>query len=124
MGSYVADALTAHVQEDNSLITDKQWAYRKRHSTELLLAHLTEIWRKAIDDNLLVVGVAFVDLKKAFDCVSHAKLIHKLYNNSGIRDPLLSWITNYLKDRVQFVTANNKQSNVAHITCGIPQGSV
>ena len=49
MGSYVADALTAHVQEDNSLITDKQWAYRKGHSTELLLAHLTEIWRKAID---------------------------------------------------------------------------
>ena len=44
------------------------------HPTELLLVHLSENWRTcvctAIDANK-VVAVAFVDLRKAFDGVSH-----------------------------------------------------
>ena len=32
-----------HVFKDNQLITDKQWAYRRGYSTELLLVHLTEM---------------------------------------------------------------------------------
>ena len=123
MESCVADTLSSHVQVDNNLLTDKQWAYRKGLSTELLLAQLTETWRKVVDANL-VVGVAFVDFRKAFDCVSHSILIHKLHNHFGIHDPLLSWITNYLKDRSQFVNINGNQSDIARVTCGIPQGSV
>ena len=123
MESCVADTLSSHVQVDNNLLTDKQWAYRKGLSTELLLAQLTETWRKVVDANL-VVGVAFVDFRKAFDCVSHSILIHKLHNHFGIHDPLLSWITNYLKDRSQFVNTNGNQSDIARVTCGIPQGSV
>ena len=66
----INDRLVLHVFKDNQLITDKQWAYRRRYSTELLLVHLTEIWRMAVDsDN--IVAVAFADFKKAFDSVSH-----------------------------------------------------
>ena len=39
----VNDRLVQHVFKDNQLITDKQWAYRRGYSTELLLVHLTEI---------------------------------------------------------------------------------
>ena len=66
-----------HVFKDNQLITDKQWAYRREYSTELLLVHLTEIWRMAIDSEN-VVAIAFVDFKKAFDSVSHEILLRKL----------------------------------------------
>ena len=54
----------------NRLVTGNQWAYRKGYSTELLLVHLTETWRHAIDTGY-VVGVAFIDFKKAFDCIDH-----------------------------------------------------
>lgn len=66
----INDRLVNYVFEDNQLITDKQWAYRRGHSTELLLVHLTEIWRTALDSDS-VVAAAFVDFRKAFDSVSH-----------------------------------------------------
>ena len=58
-------------------VTDHQWAFRKGYSTKLLLTHLTETRRHALDANR-VVGVVFVDFQKAFDSVSHSTLITKL----------------------------------------------
>ena len=44
--SCVADMIAKHVfSENEALVTDNQWAYRKGRSTELLLVHLTETWR-------------------------------------------------------------------------------
>ena len=77
------DRLVQHVFKDNHLITDKQWAYRRGYPTELLLVHLTEIWRTVVDSEN-VVAVAFVDFKKAFDSVSHEILLRKLEINFGI----------------------------------------
>ena len=122
MESCVSDTIVRHVFQNN-LVTDKQWAYRKGHSTELLLVHLSETWRTAIDANK-VVAVAFVDFKKAFDCVSHAILLHKLNLQFGVQGSLLSWLTDYLTDRTQFSVVNGHHSSVLNVTCGIPQGSV
>ena len=47
--------------------------FRKVHSTENLLLHLTEVWKEALDDGLKV-GVLFIDFRKAFDCVDHVIL--------------------------------------------------
>ena len=76
MASCVSETVVRRVFQNN-LVADKKWAYRERHSTELLLLHLSEIRRTAIDANK-VVAVAFVDFKGAFDSVSHAILLHKL----------------------------------------------
>ena len=47
----VADMIAKHVFSDNeALVTDNQWAYRKGRSTELLLIHLTESWLRAADN--------------------------------------------------------------------------
>ena len=90
---------------------------------KLLLVHLSETWRKAVDQNK-VVAVAFIDFRKAFDCVSHTTLLYKLRHQFGIQGPLFSWRTDYLSDRTQFSVVNGQHSNVANVRCGIPQGSV
>ena len=120
MESCVSDAVR-HVFQNN-LVTDKQWAYREGNSTELLLVHLWETWRTAIDANK-VVAVAFVDIKKAFDCVSHAILLHKLNSQFGVQGTLLAWLTDYLTDKTQFSEVNGHHSTVLNVTCGIPPGS-
>ena len=87
-----------------------------------MLVHLSEIWRTAIDADK-VVAVAFVDFRKAFDCVSHSILLHKLNFQFGVQGSLLSWLTDYLTDGIQFSVVNGQHSTVLNVTCGIPQGS-
>ena len=66
-----------------------QEATRKplRTASTLLPIHLSETWRRAVDSGL-VVAVAFVDFKKAFDSVYHTVLETKLERDFGIRGPL------------------------------------
>lgn len=53
-------------------------------------------------DNGLLTGAVFVDLKKAFDTISHVGLLRKL-ERYGVRDKPLFWFENYLKNRTQAV---------------------
>ena len=121
--SCVNDAIVDHVLNSNRLVTDNQWAYRKGYSTELLLVHLTETWRDAIDSGL-VVGAAFIDFKKAFDCVDHDILLNKPQCQFGIRGPLLNWLTSYLTSRLQYTVLNGQRSRFSSVSSGVPQGSV
>ena len=120
--SCISDTVLKHVTECE-LLTERQWAYRKGHLTQLLLAHLTESWRQAVDNNF-VVATAFIDFRKAFDCVSHRTPLHKLKNKYGIEGNLLSWLTDYLNHRTQVTVVNSTQSEELNVSCGIPQGSV
>ena len=110
MESCVSDAVIRHVFQNN-LVTDKQWAYRGGHSTKLLLVHLSETWRTAINPNK-VVAVAFVDFTKAFDCVPHAILLHKLNFQFRVQGTLLSRLTDYLTERTQFSVVNGHHLTV------------
>ena len=118
----MADTVKSHVISEN-LITDRQWAYHAGHSTELLLIHLTEIWRKTIDENS-VVRAAFVNSRKAFDCVSHPLLLHKLQYQFGMTGNILSWVTDYLTESKQFTIVNGMTSDTEVVRYGVPQGSV
>ena len=97
--SCVTDSIVDHVFTRNQLVTEYRWAYRKGHSTHLLLAHLTETWRRTLDSNL-VVGVIFIDFQKAFDSISHKNLIYKLEHHYGIKGNLLAWVqeTTWVKE--------------------------
>ena len=90
---------------------------------ELLLVHLNELWRKAVDSGL-EVAVAFADFKKAFDSVSRGILVMKLERDFGISGPLLDWVKSYLKDRQQFTIVNGVKSGMLPVSFGIPEGSV
>lgn len=67
-----------------------------------------------------LVGVVFLDLKKAFDTVDHCILLDKL-KHCGFRGNFLS---SYMEDRFQVVTINNITSSRQNIVTGVPQGSV
>ena len=123
MSSCVNDMIVGHVLNSNRLVTDNQWAYRKGYSTELPLVHLTETWRHSIDSGY-VVGVAFIDFKKVFDCVDHDILLNKLRCQFGMRSSLLNWLTSYLTSRLQYTVLNGQRSSLCSMSSGVPQGSV
>ena len=61
----VVSTITNHVEHHN-LRNKHQWAYKKGHSTQLLLAKMTEGWRSALDRKL-IVGVLFIDFCKVVE---------------------------------------------------------
>ena len=66
----------------------------------------------------------YIDLKKAFDTVSHDILLSKR-QHYGIRDNALKWFESYLSNRRQYTTANGVISNLKETGAyGVPQGSV
>ena len=75
-----------------------------------------------LDQNILV-DVVYLDFKKAFDSVPHKRLIHKM-KGYGVEGNLLDWVTDFLKDRTQFVSVNGCNSESVPVTSGVPQGSV
>jgi hypothetical protein len=64
-----------------------------------------------------------MDVSKAFDKVSHARLLNKL-EWYGIQGNTLDWISDFLHNRTQRVVLDGKQSDSSWVTSGVPQGSV
>ena len=60
----VCKRIDSHL-EDNEILNENQWGFRKSKSTEGLLLNLTENWKQALDEGK-VTGVLFVDFKKGF----------------------------------------------------------
>ena len=69
------------------------------------------------------VDALLLDFSKAFDKVSHAKLLHKL-GQYGVNGKTLQWISGFLHNRTQFVAINGSHSSIFPVTSGVPQGSV
>ena len=65
----------------------------------------------------------FCDISKAFDRVWHRGLLFKL-REYGINGNLLNWTSHYLYNRRQKVILQTAESNIEHISAGVPQGSV
>ena len=97
-------------------------AYRKGYSCQHVILHLTEYWRKALDDNKYISTIA-MDLSRAFDCMPHGLLVAKLHAY-GVSPKACVFISDYLKDRMQRVKLMNTHSNWTKINRGVPQGSV
>uniref|UniRef100_A0A1X7VU98 Reverse transcriptase domain-containing protein n=1 Tax=Amphimedon queenslandica TaxID=400682 RepID=A0A1X7VU98_AMPQE len=61
-------------------------------------------------DNWLASDIAYLDLKKAFDTVSHDILLSKL-RSLGINGQIFNWLLNYLTNCTQQVTINGSLSS-------------
>ena len=107
--------------DHNGLIYRHQSGFRSLHSVASCLLSNTNEWYQNIDNNKLT-GLAFIDLKKAFDTVDTKLLLEKLAHY-GIRNVEQRWFASYLTSRRQFCRVNDKSSSIEYISCGVPQGS-
>ena len=67
--------------------------------------------------------IIYFDFAKAFDTVSHDKLLYKLKSRFNIDGRLLKFLQDYLKNRRQNVVLNNIKSETLEVHSGVPQGS-
>ena len=101
---------------------DRLSAFRKGIGCEQVLVKVTEQWKNALD-NGMIVGTVLMDLSKAFDCLPHKLLISKLYAY-GFSISACRFIASYLTDRKMRVKHFGSKSQWSIITKGIPQGSI
>ena len=66
-----------HYVKENSLFTSDQSGFLRLHSTLTCLLKMSDDWYNGLDLSKLV-GLVFIDLKKAFDTVDHDILCKKL----------------------------------------------
>ena len=97
-------------------------AYREKFGCHSVLLHITEIWKKALD-NRQYVGILMSDLSKAFDCLPHHVLVEKL-KHYKFGTKAQSLINDYLSNRSQRVKIQNSVSSWAPLHKGVPQGSI
>ena len=80
---------------------------------------MIEDWKLAIDENE-IVGALFMDLSKAFDCLTIIAKLHAY----GLSFDSCELLYSYLSDRVQRVKIKNTRSPWKYVTKGVPQGSI
>ena len=105
----------------NCLFTSDQSGFLRLHSTLTCLLKMSDDWYNGFDLGKLV-GLVFIDLKKAFDTVDHDILCNRL-EQYGVQHRELSWFRSYLSNRKQFCRVNAIDSDVGEIEVGVPQGS-
>ncbi len=109
------------------LISEKQHGFLAKRSTGTQLLECTNLWTKYIDREKLCLDVVYLDYAKAFDSVSHEKLLEKL-KGYGIGGNLHKWLKCFLGmgvsgPRKQRVKINGSVSDWSRVSSGVIQGS-
>ena len=106
--------------EIHDILVDCQHGFRAKRSCQTQLISLTlEITNHLhyrIQNDLIIL-----DFSKAFDKVSHKKLLFKL-DNYGIRDTTLKWIGSFLNNRMQQAVLDGESSSKLPVVSGVPHG--
>lgn len=109
--------------ENNRLLYNFQFGFRKNKNVQSALYTFVNEISSAVDESQSAVAV-FCDLSKAFDCVNHKLLIHKLLKY-GIKGKVLNWLSSYLNNRKQQVIIEvDTPSGYLPVQHGVPQGSI
>lgn len=108
--------------EANSVLSPAQHGFRHGFSTVTQLVEVIHDFASAINNHTQIDAI-FLDFTKAFDKLSHPKLLLKvshILKNSTI----CNWIESYLTSRKQCVSFNQATSTMLPVSSGVPQGSV
>ena len=106
----------------NKLFFCDQFGCGNGYSVNHALFSLTELIRKALDENKFVLGV-FSDLKKAFNTVDHNILLSKLYHY-GVEGAPHQQFKSYLTGNQQCTTINHQKSSLSSFRYSVLQGSI
>lgn len=117
----INDRIMSHLKLNN-LLFQGQHGFLDGKSTATQLLECVNDWTMSLNDRC-PVDIVYLDISKAFDSVSHPKLIHKL-RLMGVDDVTLLWVTDFLSDRTQRVRVGKSMSDPVSVLSGVPQGSV
>ena len=121
MEHIVSIRLKAYLEEFN-ILTDEQHGFRKGRSTLSAIVEFLHTIYKNVNVNKDSY-IIYLDLKKAFDTVSHELLLNKL-KNIGLENNTINWFSCYLKNRTQRTRMNDCCSISLPVPYGVPQGSI
>ena len=108
--------------ENNSILNERQHAFRKNHSCESQLINVIHDWATSIDQ-CKQTDIFILDFEKAFDTVPHELIKSKLHQ-AGVNKNILLWIDSFLSNRQQCVVVNGTKSNNEAVKSGVPQSTV
>jgi len=117
----VKNHIVAHMKLNN-LFSNRQFGFMEGRSTSLQLLNVLDDWVKVLDEGGVIHAI-YMDFMKAFDTVSHQRLLFQL-KNYGINTKICEWVKSFLTGRKQAVKINSSISEWHEVTSGIPQGSV
>ena len=120
MESVTYDKTNDHCCYLNSL-SDSQHRFRKSRFAITNLLELTDDIKQSLDGGN-TIDLIFVDFSKAFDKISHYKLLYKL-TKFGISGYIHNCIKCFLKDITFSVNINSCHSVSHEVTSSVPQGS-
>uniref|UniRef100_A0A7I4XVS2 Reverse transcriptase domain-containing protein n=1 Tax=Haemonchus contortus TaxID=6289 RepID=A0A7I4XVS2_HAECO len=106
----------------NHIVSRHQHGFTPGLSVETNMIECLDDWTEALDDKLSC-DVIYFDFAKAFDRVSHRKLIVKL-KTLKFHPIITNWISEYLSDRTFQVKIGQSFSEVRRVISGVPQGGV
>ena len=102
----------------HKIIYDHWYGFRTNHSVVHALLHITVQTLDAIQEKQQT-ALLLMDIRKAFDTVSHKILLQKLYGY-GIRGSARELFESYFASRSRFVTMQNCSSFLKSINIGVP----
>ncbi|KAL6470652.1 hypothetical protein MHYP_G00217710 [Metynnis hypsauchen] len=100
-----------------------QFAYRERVGVEDAMLYLLHRAHSYLDKGGCAVRVMFFDFSNAFNTIQPLQLRDKL-SNMQVDPHLVSWITDYLTGRPQYVRLKDCTSETVVSSTGAPQGTV
>ena len=107
----------------NNLDSNKQYGYKTKHSTEMLMTKVTNDLLLACDRKTPTL-LMFLDLSAAFDTVDQEKLLKILDEELGVRGTALEWFRSFLCGRTQRVKIGDCYSENVALDFGVAQGSI
>jgi hypothetical protein len=116
--------------ERNNITLKNQHGFQKKKSTLTALVDMVEEMTDRLEKGESIVGI-YLDLSKAFDCLSHDLILDKL-QLLGFQNTAWQWFASYLRGRQQLVELRQKvngtctsiRSSLLPVSRGVPQGSV
>ena len=101
---------------------NSQYGFRtKRSAITQLLAYLHQVYLNYDDQTTKNITALYLDFEKAFDCIPHQLLRHKL-KCYGFGGKAIQLIAFYFFLQKQYVRKNKAKSKICYVKSGVPQG--
>ena len=107
--------------QENDIINENQFGFLPGKSTHEAIFKIVHQIYSAINSKKLM-GMLFLDVAKAFNCIDHEILYTKM-KNVGFSTSVVNWFRSYLT-RSQRVRLDYTMSNTVPVANGIAQGTV